>query len=174
MISRPEANEYAPFYDGYVQHVPQGSDIFDLLSRQPDELNALLQSVTDEQASQRPAPSEWSIKEVIGHIADTERVFAYRAVRIARGDTTPLPGFDQNAFVSRTDFNRRTLKDLLAEFSLQRQANLLCLKPLTEAEIARQGTASSAGITVRALLYILAGHVIHHLESLKTSYKVGE
>ncbi|MBZ0284342.1 MAG: DinB family protein [Anaerolineae bacterium] len=173
MIPRPEASEYAPFYNGYVQCVPEGSDIFDLLSQQPDELNTLLQLVNEEQANHHPAPGEWSIKEVIGHIADTERVFAYRAVRIARGDTTPLSGFDQDAFVKGTDFNSRTLKDLLAEFSLQRQANVLCLKPLTGAEIARQGTASNAAVTVRAILYILAGHVIHHIESLKTSYKVG-
>lgn len=173
MISRPEATEYNAFYDGYVQRVPQDIDIFDVLTQQPEELISLLQGINEDRANLRPAPGEWSVKEVIGHIADSERVFAYRAVRIARGDTTPLPGFDQDLFVSGTDFNGRRLDDLVSEFTLQRQANLLCLKPLTEAEIARQGTASDKPVTVRAILFIMAGHVLHHVESLKTSYKVG-
>lgn len=173
MIPRPEASECAPYYNQYVQRVPDGSDVFALLSEQPEVLKTLLQEVGDEQANVQPVKGEWSIKEVVGHLADAERILAYRALRIARGDTTPLPGFDQDVLVSGTDFNRRTLADLIAEFSLQRQANVLCFRPLTEAEIARAGTASDAPFTVRALLYILAGHVIHHIDSLKNTYKVG-
>lgn len=110
---------------------------------------------------------------MIGHIADTERIFAYRALRIARGDTTPLPGFEQDAYVRATDFNARRLSDLLEEFACQRRGNVLCFQPLTEAEVARRGTASSASVSVRALLYIMAGHVLHHIESLRTDYRVG-
>ncbi len=120
MIARPQADEYNPFYAGYVQRVPVGSDVFALLSRQPDDLRALLANVGDEQANLRPAPGEWSIKEVIGHVDDAERVFAYRAMRIARGDTTPLPGFEQDDYVRGTDFNARSLRSLLDEFAAQR------------------------------------------------------
>ena len=172
-IPRPQADEYAPFYAGYVQRVPDGADVLAVLSQQPDELRALLSAVTDEQANARPAPGEWSIKEVLGHICDTERVFAYRAVRIARSDGTPLPGFDQDTFVKATDFNARSLSDLLDEFELQRRANLLDLRALTAAETDRRGTASNNPISVRALLHIMAGHVFHHVESLKTDYHVG-
>ena len=172
MIQRPQADEYKEFYAGYVQRVPEGADLLALLSGQPEALRALLQNVTDEQASVRPAPAEWSVKEVLGHIADTERVFAYRLLRIARGDQTALPGFDQNEFVSGTDFNRRHLADLLDEFEFQRRANMLLAASLTDEEIDRRGTASNNPVSVRALLHILAGHVIHHIESLKTDYKV--
>jgi hypothetical protein len=172
MIARPQADEYAPFYAGYVQRIPEGSDLFTLLSGQPDELRALLLSVSDTQASTRPAPGEWSIKEVVGHLCDAERVFAYRAMRIARNDPTPLPGFEQDDFVRGTDFNVRSLAGLIDEFASQRRANVLCFQPLTDAETNRRGTASGAGVSVRALLFIMAGHVMHHVESLKTDYGV--
>ena len=172
MIVRPQADEYAPFYAGYVGRVPEGADHFAVLAQQPDDLRALLGAVTETAASARPAPAEWSIKEVIGHINDAERVFAYRAMRIARGDTTALAGFDQNDYVAATDFNARPLSELLEEFAAQRQANLLCFRPLSEAEINRRGTASNNAVSVRALLHVMAGHVLHHVESLKTDYHV--
>jgi uncharacterized protein (TIGR03083 family) len=173
MIPPPQSDEYGSYYAGYIQRVPEGSNIFDVLSRQPDELRSLLQNVPDAQANARPAPGEWSVKEVMGHLCDTERVFAYRAMRVARGDATPLPGFDQDDYVRRTDFNARTLTELVDEFTSQRSATLLCFKPLTDAETQRRGTASNNPVSVRALLYIMAGHVMHHVESLKTDYKVG-
>lgn len=173
MITRPQADEYAPYYAGYIQRVPEGSDIFALLSHQPDELRTLLQDIPDAQANMRPAPGEWSVKEMIGHVCDTERIFAYRVLRIARGDTTPLSGFEQDEYVRATDFNARSLPDLIEEFAAQRRANVLCFKPLTEAETVRHGTASTFPVSVRALLYMMAGHVMHHIESLKTDYKVG-
>jgi uncharacterized damage-inducible protein DinB len=172
MIPRPQADEFAPYFGRYIERVPEGTDLFALLSSQPDELRELLQDVSEEQANVRPAPGEWSIKEVMGHICDVERIFAFRALWIARGDTQPLPGFEQDDYVRATDFNARTLADLVEEFTLQRRANLLCFKPLTDGELARHGTASSGPFSVRALLYTLAGHVIHHIESLKTDYKV--
>lgn len=173
MIQRPQTDEYAEFYAGYVRRVPEGSDLIGLLSDQPTALRTLLQNITDEQAGVRPAPAEWSVKEVIGHIADSERIFAYRVLRIARGDQTPLPGFDQNDFVNATDLNRRSLASLLDEFEFQRRANMLLVDSLTDEEINRRGTASGNPVSVRALLHILAGHVLHHIESLKTDYKVG-
>ena len=117
MISRPPTDEYAPFYAGYVQRVPENADILNCLNDQPEELRALLQNVTDTEANIRPAPDEWSVKEVLGHLNDAERVFAYRAMRIARNDTKPLAGFEQTDYVSATDFSTRPLEDLLDEFA---------------------------------------------------------
>lgn len=173
MILPPQADEYAPFYAGYVGRVAEGSDIFALMQQQPDDLRTLLKDISDTQANDRPAPSEWSVKEVIGHICDTERVFSYRAMRIARGDETPLAGFDQDAFVLATDFNIRALDDLVGEFTAQRAANVLCFRALTEPEWMRRGTASNTAVSVRALFYMMVGHVLHHMESLRIDYKVG-
>lgn len=173
MIPRPKADEYKGFFANYIQRVPENVDIVAVLASQPDELRSLLQSVGDEQANARPAPDEWSIKEIMGHVNDTERIFAYRAVRIARGDATPLPGFEQNDYVRATDFNRRSLTDLLDEFEFQRRANVICYKSWSDDECARMGTASSNPISARALIYVTAGHVMHHIHSMKTDYKVG-
>lgn len=172
-MNYPQPDEYASFYAGYVQRVPQNSDIFKLLDQQIAALSQVLQNTTDEAASLRPAPEEWSIKEVMGHICDTERVFAYRALRIARGDTTALAGFDQNDYVKGTDFNKRSLASLIEEFSLQRRSNLLFIQALSDEESQRRGTASNNPISARACIYILVGHVAHHIESLETSYKLG-
>ncbi len=173
MIPRPQTDEYAPFYAGYIQRVPEGSDLFMLMSGQPHELRNLLQDVPDAQANNRPSTGEWSVKEVVGHLCDTERIFGYRALRIARGDTTALAGFEQDDYVRGTDFNARSLAELIDEFTAHRRANVLCFKPLTEAETTRLGTASEKRVSVRALLYMMAGHVMHHLESLRTDYRVG-
>ncbi len=173
MIQRPPPDEYFSYYGNYIQRVPEGADVLDLLASEPALLRDLLSGITDEQANARPAPGEWSIKEVVGHLNDTERVFAYRALRFSRGDSAALPGFDQDEFVKSTDFNRRTLADLVEEFSLQRQANLLMIRALTAEEAARVGAASGNPMSARAAIYVLAGHVLHHVESLKTSYGVG-
>ena len=170
MIARPLDGEYNPYYGNYIGRVPEGSDILELLASEPDMLRDLVSGVSDQQANVRPAPGEWSIKEVVGHITDTERVFAYRTLRFARGDTVALPGFDQDEFVKGTDFNRRTLADLVEEFTLQRRANLILIKSLTDEETARVGAASGTPMSARAAIYVLGGHVLHHVESLKTSY----
>jgi hypothetical protein len=127
-------------------------------------------TLTAEGADFRPAPGEWSIKEVVGHINDTERVFAYRALRISRADSTPLAGFEQDAYVRESNFGLRTLYDLLEEFALLRRANLLAFTKLTPDMLVRMGTASNNPVSVRALLYMIAGHVEHHLESLRVDY----
>lgn len=173
MIPRPQTDEYGAYYGRYINYVPEGADVLALLSSQPDSLAALLSSISDEAANVRPAPSEWSVKEVLGHICDTERIFAYRALSAARGEAQPLNGFEQNDYVAATDFNTRTVADLVEEFALQRRANLLTFKPLTDVELTRRGTASGQPITPRAVIYMMAGHVMHHVESLETVYKVG-
>ena len=172
MIEHPQPEEFAPYYAGYIQRVPVGSDIFAVLSGQAEELQTLLKAYPDAQANEHPAPGEWSVKEVIGHLCDSERVFAYRALRIARADGTPLAGFEQDDYVRATDFNARSLSSLIEEFALQRSANVVCFGALTEPELMRRGTANMNPVSVRALLFIMAGHVMHHVESLTTDYHV--
>ena len=123
-LSRPTEAEYAPFYAGYIQRVPDG-ELFTLFNVQIVTIHTLLDPLTPTQADFRPAPSEWSIKEVVGHINDAERIMAYRALRIARGDVQPLLGFDQDSYVRESDFKDRALDDLLEEFEFLRYANIL-------------------------------------------------
>lgn len=171
MITRPQPDEYAPFYAGYIERVQDGVDLFKLYDIQHAVLSALVAGMSEEQAQTPHQEGEWSIKQILGHINDTERIFAYRALRIARGDTTPLAGFDQDQYVQATNFNARTLQSLLDEFASLRNANIRCFIDLTEAEIDRRGTASDNPVSVRALLYMLAGHVAHHIKSIKVDYK---
>ena len=173
MIARPQSDEFFEYYGGYIRHVPEGADVLALMPTQADDLRRLLANVSDEQSNVKPAPGEWSIKEVLGHICDTERILSYRALRIARGDTTPLAGFEQDDYVTGTDFSVRTVADLVDEFEAARRANVLCFRAFTDAEIGRRGTASGYPFSVRALLYILVGHVLHHSKSLQVDYHVG-
>jgi hypothetical protein len=168
-IEHPASDEYAPYYAAYVSLVPDG-DIIQILDGQVDTLPKLLSGLSGEQANFRFGPEEWSVKEVVGHINDAERVFAYRALRFARNDPTPLPGFEQNSYVREANFDARTLPDLVQEFEWLRRANILAFKLLSADMSQRRGMASGYGFSVRALLYIMAGHVEHHVESLKTNY----
>lgn len=168
-VNRPAETEYAPFYAGYIQRV-QDEDIFGLFGRQFEVLNILIGKLSPEQADFRPGPAEWNIKEIVGHLIDAERVWAYRVLRISRTDQTPLPGFDQDDYVRESNFSSRTLPDLLEEFDLSRRANILAFNRLPTETLSRQGIASNAAISVRALLYMMAGHVEHHLESLREVY----
>lgn len=171
MTNRPQPNEYGEFFAGYVQLVPQNTDIEQVLREQAAELHDLIFTVfklNDARANQRPEPREWSLNEIIGHISDTERVFAYRTLAVLRGDlTVSLPGFDQDQYVDAARFNARTLESLVTEFSTQRAANIYTFSGLNETELSRTGIANGAAWSVRAGLYIMAGHVIHHIESLK-------
>ncbi len=167
--SRPPADEYAPYYGRYIDEVPEG-DILAVLAEQPERTTKLLQGLDEEQAMFRPTPNDWSVKEVICHLCDTERIFAYRALRIGRGDTTPLPGFDQEPYVPEAQADVRSLADLLTEFNVVRQATLWLLRSLPAKAWERVGTASEVPFSVRALAYIIAGHEIHHFRSLKDEY----
>ena len=170
MLIQPPANtEYNPYYHEYIRRVPPG-DVLVLLETQIQSTLALLRTVSDEQASVRPAPEEWNIKEIIGHICDSERIFAYRALRFARGDETELPGFYQNPYVENGHFEERTLADLLDEFATIRKANLYLFRHLTAADSERSGIASGNPMSLRALVYAIAGHEHHHMESIRTVY----
>ena len=168
-LTRPATTEYAPYYQKYVDHVPDG-DVLDLLERQLGDTVHLLSGVTEERADHRYADGKWSIKEVVGHMVDTERVFSYRTLCFARGDAGPFPSFEQDGYVSNGGFARRTLRDLVGEFVHLRRANLHMLRGLPEDAWAREGIASNVRFTVRAMPYILAGHERHHVKILREKY----
>jgi len=168
-IARPDATEHAPYYAKYIDKVPDG-DLVAILERQRKETGALLKSIPETKGGHRYAPGKWSIKEVVGHVNDAERVFAYRAMRIARGDATPLASFDQDPYVAAGRFDARPLTDLAAEFDAIRSATIALLKSIDAEAIGRRGTASGKEVSARALAYIIAGHERHHMDILKERY----
>jgi len=171
-IPRPDASEYAPYYGTYVTKVPEG-DVLQLLERQRKETQALLAGMPDARALHRYAPGKWSIKEVIGHIADAERIFCYRALRFAREDKTPLPGFDENAYTPAGRFDARPIADLAAELDTVRRASVTLFRGMEGEALARRGMASNHDVSVRALAYIIAGHERHHVMILRERYLNG-
>lgn len=170
-ITRPAPDEYAAFYAGYVARVPEG-DIVQILADQHATMETLLAPLTPEQALFRPTPEDWNILEVLGHITDGEQVFAYRALRIARGDTTPLAGFDQDEYVRAARSSERPLADLLAAYSAQRQATIAMLRTFDTEAAARRGIVSGNPCSARAWAYIAAGHELHHIADFHERYGV--
>jgi uncharacterized damage-inducible protein DinB len=168
---RPADHEYAAYYADYVGLVPDG-DIIAILATQLDDTLALLRNLTDAQALTAYAPGKWSIKEVVGHIADAERVFAQRALRFARGDQTPLAGFDEQAYVPAGHFNERPLPSLLAELAAVRGATVALFAGLPHDAWARSGSANGVQVSVRALGWIAAGHELHHRGILSARYVI--
>ena len=169
-ISPPESQEYAPFYSDYIQRASARGDLTAALSLQPDEMKSALGGLSDSQARFKPGPQEWSIKEVISHLIDGERVFSYRLLRVSRRDKTPLPGFEQDDYVREAKADEVALTDLIDEFTFLRRANLLAIKNMSASALAEVGTASGNPVSARALVYILVGHVEHHMASLKEKY----
>jgi uncharacterized damage-inducible protein DinB len=168
-ITRPDKTEYFEYYDKYVQLVPQGNllDQFRTVHEQTQKLVLLL---SEEQLNYRYADGKWSIKEIIIHLADAERVFAYRVLRFARKDTTPLSGFDENHYVPQSKAADRKIADILREFSAVRQATLELLLSLDDEMFKRSGKANDKEVSVRALAYILLGHEMHHVSIIKERY----
>ncbi len=170
IISPPAPNEYEEFYSDYIQRAKQRADLLAAFAEQIDEIRTALGGLTDKQALFRDAPKEWSIKEVMGHLNDVERIFSYRLWRISRNDPTPLPGFEQNDYVREAGFDNFSLETLLDEFEHLRRANIIAIRNIPEAYINRRGTASGFPVSVRALVYMLVGHVDHHMASLHKKY----
>jgi len=168
-LERPGEGEYLPYYAGYIARVPAG-DIVAILREQGQSLLELLRHVPAASADYAYAPGKWSIKEVIGHLADAERVFAYRALRFARADATPLPGFDENEWMPTAHYGARALAHIEAEFAAVRAATIALLDGLPEEAWTRWGEANGHSITVRALAAITAGHELHHREILRERY----
>jgi uncharacterized damage-inducible protein DinB len=170
--ARPEANEYAPYYEKYVSLVPAG-DIIETLQSQSADTLSLLRSVSEERASSRYEPGKWSVKEVVGHVIDTERIFAYRALRFARNDRTPLPGYEQDDYARAANFDARTLASLATDFERARAATIALFQSFDNDAWQRRGTANDNEVSVRALAHIIAGHELHHVGILRERYLKG-
>jgi hypothetical protein len=170
-IARPASTEYAQFYGGYVSQVPDG-DLLEHLERQGRETVALLRGISEQQSQHRYAPGKWTIREVVGHMSDTERVFTYRALSFARGEGASLPSFDENAWAETSNAGTRSLTDLIDELAAVRAATVALFRGFTDEEFARAGVASNNPITVRAIAYIVAGHERHHIKILRERYGV--
>jgi hypothetical protein len=169
-LTPPASQEYAPFYSDYIQRAIKKDDIIAALPQQIDDIRSTLGHLTDEQGRFKFGPVEWSIKEVVGHLIDVERVFSYRLLRISRNDQTPLPGFEQEDYVREAGFDNSALNDLINEFEFLRRANILAIKNISDEAISRLGTASGVTVSARALIYMLVGHVEHHMASLHENY----
>ncbi|MHB1222848.1 MAG: DinB family protein [Gemmatimonadaceae bacterium] len=165
-IERPNADEYAPYYRHYVDSVPEG-DLLKLLEEQSDDVRAMAAIIGEARASAPYAPGKWSAKDVFLHIADTERVMAYRALRAARADATPLASFEQDDYVRVGAANRRPLADILSELQAVRAATIALFRGLDAEALARSGVASGKPVSPRALAFIIAGHERHHLRLLR-------
>jgi hypothetical protein len=169
-IARPQNSEFAPFYAGYVGKVPDSGPV-GLLT---DQIKALetLRSLPEDKSNYAYADGKWTVKEVIGHLADGERVFSYRLVRIARGDQTPLAGFDENVWAKTAPHARRTMSSVVDELIAIRRATLALIDSLDETSIGNSGTANNNPVTARAICWIIAGHTQHHLDILAERYAV--
>ena len=167
--TRPEPNEHGAWYARYIDRVPDG-DVVVALATQFGPTSELLARVPREREQHRYAEGKWSIREVVGHLADTERVFVYRALRFARGDATELPGFDENEWVARSSFDQRSLASLAREWQAVRSATSAFFGSLTEQEWGLGGKANNTFVTARAVAWICAGHELHHVELLRTRY----
>lgn len=168
---RPADTEYATFYAGYVSLVPE-DDAIGALERQVDELRALSASVPKDRETFRYAPDKWSVRQVVGHLTDGERVFGYRAFCISRGEQAPLPAFDENAYVAHSGYDGVPLGELVDELVSVRRGNLAALRRLAAADWTRLGTASGKPVSVRGLAYVMAGHPRHHLAILRERYGI--
>jgi hypothetical protein len=163
---RPTADEYAPPFDPYIRLVPAG-DVLEFLDKQLGRVLTLLSPLSDAQSLALHPPYTWTLKQVLGHLTDCERIFGYRALRLGRHDATPLPGFDENQFMQFADFNTYPMSELLEEFTALRRGHLLLLRHLSPVAWGCRGTVIDHAMTPRALAYVMAGHVEHHLAIIK-------
>jgi hypothetical protein len=166
---RPVQGDYAPYYENYIKLI-EGEDILRILNEQNKKTQDILNSFSEHRGNYRYADGKWTVKEVVGHLLDTERVFAYRALCISRGEKKTLPGFDQDDYVSEGNFNRRELFDLNYEYRLLRESNLLLFRSFTPEMLKLKGFANESSVTVLAILFMIAGHEKHHMNVLREKY----
>ncbi|MBT8380587.1 MAG: DinB family protein [Ignavibacteria bacterium] len=166
---RPNHGDYSDYYNSYVNLI-EGDDIINILYEQNKKTQDILNSFSEHKGNYRYADGKWTVKEVVGHLIDTERVFAYRALCIARGEKKSLPGFEQDDYVKEGNFNHRELFDLNYEFRLLRESNLLLFKSFTTEMLKQKGFANESSISVLAILFIIAGHELHHIKVLQEKY----
>lgn len=167
----PETEEYDKYYGNYIKLI--GSEnVVQVLIQQAQQTYAVFHRLTPEEASYRYKDGKWSVKEVFGHLVDTERIMAYRALCISRGETNSLPGYDQDAYVEQAGFDQRSLQNISTEYDALRNANISLFNSFTEEQILRTGTANGVTFSVRALAYIIAGHERHHMQVLEEHYGI--
>lgn len=169
-IKRPDQSEFAPFYAGYIAKVPDSGPA-PLMREQIAALDKL-RALTEDKANYAYEPGKWTVKDLIGHVADAERVFSYRLTRIARGDKTPLSGFDENAWAKTAPHRRRPIADVVDEMIAIRRATLALVDSLDEQTISNVGLANNNSVSARAICWIMAGHTKHHLDILRERYGV--
>lgn len=168
-VKRPDAKDYSEYYHNYVQHVPEG-DILDILDKQADLLGRFFAGVNEEKSLYRYEEGKWSIREVVGHLLDVERIFSYRAFRFSRGDQTELPGFDENSYVPKGNYDQHDITELVEEFYLLRKATVSMFRGFDKKMWELSGKANGAAMSVRAVAWILAGHLIHHMKVIQSRY----
>jgi hypothetical protein len=168
-MNRPNPTEHAPYIGKYIALVPEG-EIVSTLGKQMDATKNFLGGLSEEQGGLRYAPGKWSVREVIGHLIDTERIFAYRALRFARNDRAPLAGFDENDYIANSAFGERRLGELIEEFEAVRRSTIYLFKHLGDEAWSRRGVANENEISVRALAWVTAGHELHHLDVIRSRY----
>ena len=171
-IARPGADEYFEYYGKYIALLAT-DDAMTALQDQIAETVRIVKSADEAKALHRYAPGKWSVKEVVGHVTDAERIFAYRALRIGRADTTPIEGFDENTYVPVGRFDRRPLTELVTDYEIARQGTLALFRDFDEDALIRRGTANGKSISVRAIAWIIAGHELHHRSILVEKYGLG-
>lgn len=165
----PDASEYDPFYETYVSKVPPG-EVMAVLAAAPAALREVADRVPEDAEDFAYAPDKWTIRELVGHVNDTERLFSFRALHMARADPAPLPGMDHMVWAGASNAAARPLDDLVAEFAALRDANVRLFRTFDDAILARTGVASGSPVSVRALVHITAGHALHHLQVLEERY----
>ena len=166
---RPSKNDYAEYYHNYIQEL-ESDNILEILEKQLNENLELFNTISEEKANTSYDAGKWSVKELLGHMIDTERIFAYRALCIARGEKQSLPGMEQDDYVKEAEFNKRSFKSLVDEYGLLRRSDLSLFHSFGEKELNKRGTANNSDVTVRAILFIIAGHELHHIKVLKERY----
>lgn len=169
--SRPQPDEYGDFYEGYISLIDEPNVIQSLI-QQGQKVYTIIRQLNDEEASHRYADDKWSVKEVIGHLVDTERIMAYRALCISRGEQTALPGYNHEAYVEQANFDQRSLQSLSTEYDALRNANISMFSSFTKDQILQKGRANEVTVSVRALAFIIAGHEKHHLKTLEEKYEI--
>jgi len=169
-ISKPQEGEHSPYFSRYIDLVPDDGRVMQSLKDNLEVVKNHIHSLPEAKLTTPHAPGEWTVQEILGHVIDTERIFTYRALWCARNNTTPLPGFEQNEFVPYSRANERSIDEILDEYTAVRASSIALFNSFDEVALTRKGTASNNPLTPRAVVYILAGHELHHLKSIQENY----